>query len=245
MTYIGYIYKIVNTVNQKFYVGQTRVSLTKRFISHKCASKNEDELKRPLYSAMRKYGIDMFIIESIEQIEGDTLEMLSNLLNDREIHYITLLNPEYNSAPGGKGHTGVSWTDERRAAFKESMSGPNNPAYGKPKSEETKQKLREKLTGRIITDEVRLRISTTMKGVPKSEETKLRMSNARKGYPSPKGEASVLSKQVEQLDLHGNVINKYGSVHEAARTLNCHASGISMCCRGRLNTSAGFGWRYL
>ncbi len=37
----GRIYKITNTLNGKLYVGQTKTSLNKRFISHKCESKKE------------------------------------------------------------------------------------------------------------------------------------------------------------------------------------------------------------
>lgn len=36
--FTGYIYKITNKMNNNFYIGQTKTSISKRFISHKCES---------------------------------------------------------------------------------------------------------------------------------------------------------------------------------------------------------------
>lgn len=57
---MAYIYQIQNDVNGKLYVGKTEFSIEKRFKEHcKDAFKDRNE-KRPLYSAMRKYGIEHF-----------------------------------------------------------------------------------------------------------------------------------------------------------------------------------------
>ena len=63
---MAYIYKIINDVNDKIYIGKTECSIEKRFKEHcKDAFKERNE-KRPLYAAMKKYGIDHFHIEEIE-----------------------------------------------------------------------------------------------------------------------------------------------------------------------------------
>lgn len=63
----GYIYKIYNDVNDKAYVGQTTMTIQKRFEGHiKASTRN---VKRPghLYLAMRKYGVDKFHVVELEQ----------------------------------------------------------------------------------------------------------------------------------------------------------------------------------
>lgn len=219
------------------------MTLSKRFTDHKSEARR-GELHVTLYNAMRKYGVDMFTIEDVEVIHSQTREELTQLLNEREIHYISTLNPPYNEAPGGLGYTGVKWTDERRENFKKLMSGENNPNYGKPLSDETKAKLSASLKGRVISEETRKKTSETMKGVSKSEETRKRMSSAQKGRASPKGKDSKKAIPINQYDKEGNFIKRFGSIADASNELNCQRSGICFCLKGRLKTSAGFIWKY-
>ena len=86
-----YIYKITNKVNGKVYIGLTTVSVEKRWKNHISASK---KCKRHLYLAMRKYGVDNFKVEVID--ETDNLERLGEL----ERKYIS----EYNSTDHNVGY---------------------------------------------------------------------------------------------------------------------------------------------
>lgn len=52
------------------------------------------------------------------------------------------------------------------------------------------------------------------------------------------------SKQVEQYDLQGNLINVWESVNEVQRQLGYHISGISKCCNGKYKSAYGYIWRY-
>ena len=100
---IGYIYKITNLVNQKCYIGQTTKPLKERWKKHQkdATTKNRRCYDYPLYRAIRKYGIDNFTIEIIE--ECDIL-----LLNEREIYWIKEFNSMskkgYNQTLGGSGN---------------------------------------------------------------------------------------------------------------------------------------------
>ena len=96
---MGYIYKITNDINNKVYIGKTEFSIQKRFQEH-CndAFRNRNE-KRPLYSAMRKYGIEHFHIELVEE---------TNNTSEREIYWIKFYNSYsngYNATLGGEGKT--------------------------------------------------------------------------------------------------------------------------------------------
>lgn len=94
---MAYIYQIKNIINGKLYIGKTEFSIEKRFKEHcKDAFRRKNE-KRPLYAAMRKYGIDNFEITLIE--ETDCPE-------DREIFWIEQkrsYKTGYNATLGGDG----------------------------------------------------------------------------------------------------------------------------------------------
>ena len=61
---MSFIYKITNQINGKSYIGKTNLpSIQERFKEHISDSKRARMEKRPLYSAMNKYGIENFKIE--------------------------------------------------------------------------------------------------------------------------------------------------------------------------------------
>lgn len=89
------IYKITNMQNGHCYIGQSRC-IEKRWSNHKIASHNENDktYNYPLYKAFRKYGIDNFIFEVLEECKIEKL-------NEKEAYYISLYKPEYNQTEGG------------------------------------------------------------------------------------------------------------------------------------------------
>ena len=82
----GYIYCITNKVNGKQYIGQTRTTIQKRWNGHKssanCANK---ESKQALHFAMNKYGIENFIVKCIDEFCCQTIDELSEILNEKEV----------------------------------------------------------------------------------------------------------------------------------------------------------------
>lgn len=95
---MGYIYKITNIINGKVYIGQTIQTIEARWEQHKRSSTYK---KYALYYAMRKYGLDNFKIEMIEQCDNKEL-------NDKEIEWIAFYNSYregYNMTLGGDGGT--------------------------------------------------------------------------------------------------------------------------------------------
>lgn len=95
----GYIYCISNDINSQRYVGKTIRNIHERFLEHCKDSKKERCEKRPLYSAMRKYGIEHFHVELLEEVDIQDLE-------EKEKFWITELNSYkngYNATEGGDG----------------------------------------------------------------------------------------------------------------------------------------------
>lgn len=75
------IYKIQNQLNNKIYIGQSK-NIYRRWYGHRCDAK---EKNYPLYNAMRKYGIENFSFEIIEECS------ISELAN-REDYWINFYN---------------------------------------------------------------------------------------------------------------------------------------------------------
>lgn len=97
---MGYIYKITNIINGKVYIGKTEFTIKRRFKQH-CEDCKKERLNevRPLYRAMKKYGVDNFISEEIEQCDN-------SILCDREkywIQYYDSYKHGYNATIGGDG----------------------------------------------------------------------------------------------------------------------------------------------
>lgn len=95
-----YIYKIVNDINDKVYVGKTTETIEERFKDHIRMVDRGVLYHRPLYCAMKKYGIKHFHIEVLEEVED------INILSDREIFWIAELDTYYNgynATLGGDG----------------------------------------------------------------------------------------------------------------------------------------------
>lgn len=97
MTKFGRIYIIRNRVNNKVYVGQTKVSIKLRFQNHLSAARHGKDYV--IGKAIRKYGEENFYVELLE-------ECLASELNDREKYWIKFYNSAnnkfgYNMSIGG------------------------------------------------------------------------------------------------------------------------------------------------
>ena len=91
------IYKIVNSVNGKVYIGKTEQCFKKRFKQHCLDSKKDRCEKRPLYSAMRKYGIDKFSVELICETNTPEADEIRLIAEYGSYSY------GYNATMGGDG----------------------------------------------------------------------------------------------------------------------------------------------
>lgn len=97
---MGFIYKITNDINEKIYIGKTILKIQERWLQHLRDCFRDRCEKRPLYNAMKKYGIEHFKIEEVEKVDDNTQ------LSDREqywIKYYNSFNNGYNATKGGDG----------------------------------------------------------------------------------------------------------------------------------------------
>ena len=113
-----YVYKIVNKINGKIYVGQTTEKLNQRFSRHMGYQKDDKDTK--FYRAVRKYGKSNFYIELIEEVK--TLEEL----NTREEYWIRKLDTVengYNSYYGGYSSGGDTLSNHPRLKEIKKLTG--------------------------------------------------------------------------------------------------------------------------
>jgi group I intron endonuclease len=133
---MGIIYKIVNKINGKIYIGQTKQQLKNRF-NHHCYSSKYKYHNSPIYQSFRKYGINNFDIFEIEKCDN-------SLLNKKEEFYIN----EYNSlTPNGynilKGciSQGLSENWLNSETFKKGRIRQADKLRGVPLSKEHKKNI--------------------------------------------------------------------------------------------------------
>lgn len=113
------IYRITNKVDGRFYIGKTTKPVEERFKAH---IKNHKKQDTYLYRAMRKYGIEQFIIEQIESVSDKTE------LNEKEKYWISQLSPNYNMTIGGDGGD-TSASPKYKLGMKNRIH-PHTPTYG-------------------------------------------------------------------------------------------------------------------
>ena len=95
---MGYIYKIQNLINNHVYIGQTVKSYEKRFQQHKSNYDKPYFSQLTLYKAFKKYGLENFSFEPIEEVENEKLD-------EREkywIDYYDSYKNGYNMTLGGR-----------------------------------------------------------------------------------------------------------------------------------------------
>lgn len=127
----GGVYRWVNKVNQKTYIGSS-VNLTQRFYKY-YSVKYLLKHKTTIHQALIKYGYSNFILEILEYCDRDIVS--------REQYYIDMLNPEYNILETAGSSLGFKHSQETLDYFKNKRKV----------SEETRKNLSKSATGRVLS----------------------------------------------------------------------------------------------
>jgi group I intron endonuclease len=167
----GIIYKAVNCINGKVYIGQTSRSLEKRKQAHKRSAfiVNSNLF---FHRAIRKYGFYSFTWEIIEECYNE------QLLFEREIYWIAVHNSTnsekgYNMSEGGfnprlKGELNPNFGGLKDGvADKISKTSTGRPGASKGKKRTPEQNERNRIThiGKKFSNEVNKK-----KGTPKHRD---------------------------------------------------------------------------
>lgn len=223
------VYKAVNAVNGKMYIGQTSRP-ERRFAEHTWKGSKS----KILSAAIRKYGKEQFMFTILcwcpDKHYADYVEQkLIEAHDTRRVGYNICIGGE--GLGTGRDHPlfGKKRSDEFKKKVSEAKLGEKNPMFGKQNTPEQKEKIRASLKGRKITwgD----KISAAKKGVPPLPKvitaSKAAIQARETGYRlifTKDGEKSVIVK----------------SFAEAARLLSIHDASIRRCLEGRQKHVAGW-----
>lgn len=169
-----YLYKIMDSLNNKVYIGQT-VDTNARWLKHKSYARSGNPVQY-IHRAIAKYGIENFTFEVIAscKTQDDV-----NILEDVVIQQYDSRNKElgYNLNAGGFNGSHAEETKQkiREATFKQ-IAEKGHPALGTKRTEEEKAKMKEIQLNRNLdyTPEIRQKMSESHIGIKDSEETKLK-----------------------------------------------------------------------
>jgi len=220
------IYRIVNLINGKCYVGQT-ADLKNRERQHFNDLKSKCHKNRHLQSAYNLYGLDNFKFEILELVEIPNSIVARSQRRDYLIQYeqkwidhFNSFEGGYNLVPSAGSNLGMVVSEETRSKLRKARS-----SY-KP-TDETCERISKSLKGRRFTDEHRAKLSQTRKGMKFTDETKERLaqSHAKQRYlvTFPDGET------VEITNLNG-FCKKY----------NLNRTGMGRVCNGKLPIYKGY-----
>lgn len=214
MDTISGIYKVVNKINNKIYIGKSK-DLRTRLRAHHTEpfNTNADMYNSLFYRAIRKYGIDNFEFEIIEYCSEEDL-------NEREQYWIQYYN-SYIGVPNGYGYN-MTIGGETNCFVKQYDRDWILALWNEGKTHKEIKEITNctQQTLTRILDE--LHIDTTIR--------------RRRGRYN--------ARKVLQYDLDGNLIQEFPSASEAARSVNDASGNISRACRGLIKTVKGFQWRY-
>ena len=202
-----YVYIVTNLMNGKKYIGK-----------RSCKCKIEDDKYMGsgylLAKAKEKYGIENFekkillVCETEEEAyeeEKKAIELVKAWENPMY----------YNLVPGGHGFCSRY------------IKGENNPFYGKKHTEETKERIKFKLKGKMCGEK------NPNYGKKMSMEQKIKISKSRKGKY-----AGIYHPNIKPV-ICLNTGKVYDYIKQASKQYNISSSLIIECCKGNI-CSAGF-----
>lgn len=214
-----YLYKITNIETKQYYVGVR---------SHRDPSIDK-------YMGSSSVWTRDWIKENKDILIKEILDSSFQTREEANIGEVELLqkcelddfciNCLYKRIPS---HLGVKQSEEW--IRKRILSGEDHWMYGKHHTEETKQKISNKLKGREISQEARDKIGNFHRGKIVSEETKKKQSEVRKKMIAS-GEIKKTYKPVVVEDLTLGTIEYFDGCKLFAEKYNLNYSSVKVCAR--------------
>lgn len=209
------IYKATNEITDQIYIGATTKRIEERKLDH--IQKATTNKGGGFQEAIRTFGPDAFIWEQIDTASN------ANELAEKEKQYIVEFNSKeqgYNSDCGGGIKKMVYQYNLLDGCLMASYQSLANAAYWNNCS---KQSISKACLGE----------NTTCKGFYWSYT-----------LTEPYIVEDNRKKEVVQLSLDEEQLNKYSSVSEASRITGISKTCISRCCRGEREQTGGFKFKY-
>jgi len=229
--YEGYIYKIVNDVNRKIYIGQTRRDVDTRFKEH-CKGANITNKKKiqVIDYAINKYGKDNFSMDVLKFLSCETEPQLLKELKQHEIYYIEKYNSRnnelgYNITKGGDScayyQEKAVWQYSKDGEFIREYKSLNEAALYNNLSKQDISHCCHKTRGVCVGG-----FMWSFKGESYRTDTYMR------------------NRKVFKYDLEGNLIEIYDCINDITDNKKLRHK-ITNCCSGYTYNIDGFVYRYM
>ena len=142
-------------------------------------------------------------------------------------------------------------TDKISNTLKGRNVGELNPNYGRKHTDEERKKMSDANVGRILSQEIRDKISKSTSGEKHhfygkkhSEETRKLQSDVKKGKKCSEEQKNKLKLKINQYDKNGKFIKMFPSVVDIEEFYNKDMSAIPRVCKGNQKTAYLYIWRY-
>lgn len=209
------IYKILNIINNKVYIGSS-INLYKRIKEHFYTLKKDKHSNKYLQNAYNKHLIENFKVEILEEVID------KKLLLERKQYYIDFFNatnPDngYNICPIAGNTLGQKFSAESKQKMSDKAKlriGIKNSAWGLPRPD------------LIIRNQLR-------KGRKLSKEHIQKIKDKSR------------SRSVMQFNEYNELVNKFISLNEAAKQTKISISSIYKCCIGERKSAGLFIWVFI
>jgi group I intron endonuclease len=228
------IYKIINVVNNKFYVGSA-VDLKRRKTRHFSELRNGKHNNRHLQAAWVKYGEQAFVFVVVEALPED-----ADLLAAENIWLKEHVGKDYCY------NIGVDATAPHLG-----MSGPLSPTWGHKHTDDAKLRIGVASKARVQSEEEKTKRRATMRGKPQPADVRAKISatltgegNFWFGKKRPDHGAKV-SKAVEVRDGKGNV-EVFPSIAQLREELDIKPPTVNRALKSGQSLSRGplKGWSF-
>ena len=216
------IYKITNSITNESYIGQS-IRIEARFQEHKTAQDNY-----AIHKAIRKYGVNNFIFEIIEECEKEKLF-------EREKYWISFYDSYYHGYNETLGGEGVLEANKKKIN-QYTLDGKYLRTFDS--ITEANQFLNKTYNGSGI--------SSVCKGKRKmafNYQWRYEEDFPNKENIEPIKAIDVTRKQIYQLDNNDNIINVYDNIALASKETKIGRTSISNCLNGYSNTAGGYKWK--
>lgn len=168
------IYGIINTTNNKTYIGQTTESFIRRYWHHQHLLCNHSHFNKNLQKDWNLLGSNVFVFIPMCVSEKRELDFLEQTC----IYCYKSLGESYNESNGGKGRPGTSMSLESRRrigdknrehnlgkkASMETRKRMSASSRHTPCSPEHKAILREYMSNRVVSNSTRKKLSEAFEG---------------------------------------------------------------------------------
>lgn len=179
------VYKIVNCVNGKFYIGSA-INFQKRWSEHRRLLKREIHFNQHLQSAWKKYGEENFEFLKVEGVKEDLLIEREQFWLDNTRAYER--GNGYNICPVAGNTKGRKHSKEARKKMSDSQksivrpTGKEHWSYGKERTEEQRKKISETLRKNLSGSKTKLNWGIVKEIRKRFKEEKIRKAELARIY---------------------------------------------------------------